>query len=170
MYLLGMSHVSQVRCYISTAAVVPSVLCCVTICAQRASHMLRIPPHLQRAQQLKQAAQPGAAPASCLASTCLPACPLQVSCDHIRELVGLVRPEVVMVEVCKDRLALLVDPDKKAKDLWVCRKVGGSSSSGACSKQPCLILSEGCGTVSRGHAQGASGCHLLWQMLIADGL
>jgi hypothetical protein len=50
--------------------------------------------------------------------------PYQVSCDQIRELVRLVRPEVVMVEVCKDRLALLVDPEQKAKDMWVCRKVG----------------------------------------------
>jgi hypothetical protein len=32
-YLLGMSHVSQVRCYIRTAAVVPSVLC-----SQRSAH------------------------------------------------------------------------------------------------------------------------------------
>jgi pheromone shutdown protein TraB len=52
-------------------------------------------------------------------------CPnyLQVSCDQIKELVRAVRPEVVMVELCKERLGLLVDPENPDRRLetWHCR-------------------------------------------------
>jgi pheromone shutdown protein TraB len=46
-----------------------------------------------------------------------------VSCDQIKQLVRAVRPEVVMVELCKDRLALLVDPVNPDRRLetWHCR-------------------------------------------------
>jgi hypothetical protein len=42
---------------------------------------------------------------------------------QVRELVAAVKPEVVSVELCRERLGLLVDPDIKAKDLWHTRKV-----------------------------------------------
>ena len=32
----------------------------------------------------------------------------EVSCDQIRELISAVKPEVVLVELCKDRLGLLI--------------------------------------------------------------
>uniref|UniRef100_A0A383WD58 Uncharacterized protein n=1 Tax=Tetradesmus obliquus TaxID=3088 RepID=A0A383WD58_TETOB len=49
----------------------------------------------------------------------------QVSCDQIKQLVHAVRPEVVMVELCKERLGLLVDPvnPERRLDTWHCRKV-----------------------------------------------
>ncbi|KAF6254495.1 hypothetical protein COO60DRAFT_1703286 [Scenedesmus sp. NREL 46B-D3] len=49
----------------------------------------------------------------------------QVSCDQIKQLVRAVRPEVVMVELCKDRIGLLVDPVNPDRRLetWHCRKV-----------------------------------------------
>ncbi len=34
----------------------------------------------------------------------------RASCDRVRELIAAVRPDVVLVELCKDRLGLLVDP------------------------------------------------------------
>jgi hypothetical protein len=34
----------------------------------------------------------------------------RASCDCVRELIEAVRPDVVLVELCKDRLGLLVDP------------------------------------------------------------
>jgi pheromone shutdown protein TraB len=48
-----------------------------------------------------------------------------VSCDQIKELVRAVRPEVVMVELCKERLGLLVDPENPDRRLetWHCRFV-----------------------------------------------
>ena len=48
---------------------------------------------------------------------------------QIRELVHLVRPEVVAVELCRDRLSLLVDPEEASNpkprggQVWHCRKV-----------------------------------------------
>jgi pheromone shutdown protein TraB len=48
---------------------------------------------------------------------------LQVSCDQIKQLVRAVRPEVVMVELCKERLGLLVDPinPERRLETWHCR-------------------------------------------------
>lgn len=34
----------------------------------------------------------------------------RASCDRVAELIAAVRPDVVLVELCKDRLGLLVDP------------------------------------------------------------
>ena len=34
----------------------------------------------------------------------------RASCDRVRELIAAVRPDVVLAELCKDRLGLLVDP------------------------------------------------------------
>ncbi len=34
----------------------------------------------------------------------------RVSCNRVRELIAAVRPDVVLVELCKDRLGLLVEP------------------------------------------------------------
>lgn len=47
---------------------------------------------------------------------------------QVKELIRTVRPEVVMVELCKDRVGLLVDedPQGQATNLWHCRKVRGS--------------------------------------------
>ncbi len=45
------------------------------------------------------------------------------SCDQTRQLVRAVRPEVVLVELCKERVGLLVDPvqpDRRA-ETWHCR-------------------------------------------------
>lgn len=52
----------------------------------------------------------------------------KVSCEQIHQLIHEVRPEVVLVELDKDRLPLLVDPKEKDKDpntrrAWHCRKV-----------------------------------------------
>ncbi|KAK9825968.1 hypothetical protein WJX74_002300 [Apatococcus lobatus] len=47
----------------------------------------------------------------------------QVSCEHIRDLIRHVKPEAVMVELCKDRTALLVDPDTAAPNRWHARLV-----------------------------------------------
>ena len=58
----------------------------------------------------------------------LPACALQV-----RELVQLVRPEVVRVELCKERVGLLADPEDSPKPptMWHSRKVGEGGRAGA---------------------------------------
>jgi len=47
------------------------------------------------------------------------------ACAQIRDLVGAVKPEVVVVELCKDRTGLLVDPETTAKapDTWICTRV-----------------------------------------------
>jgi hypothetical protein len=47
-----------------------------------------------------------------------------VACEQVRQLVGAVKPEVVVVELCKDRTGLLVDPDTTAKapDTWICTR------------------------------------------------
>lgn len=44
---------------------------------------------------------------------------------QVKELIRAVRPEVVMVELCKDRVGLLVDDqvEKQATNLWHTRKV-----------------------------------------------
>jgi len=46
-------------------------------------------------------------------------------CAQVKELIRLVKPEVVMVELCKDRVGLLVDyqPESQASNLWHSRKV-----------------------------------------------
>ena len=38
----------------------------------------------------------------------------RASCDRVRDLIAAVRPDVVLVELCKDRLGLLVDPVRPA--------------------------------------------------------
>ena len=52
-------------------------------------------------------------------------CYVQVSCDQVKRLVRAVQPEVVMVELCKERVSLLVDPDNPDRKLetWHCRSV-----------------------------------------------
>ncbi|KAI8474734.1 MAG: hypothetical protein J3K34DRAFT_118612 [Monoraphidium minutum] len=49
----------------------------------------------------------------------------QAGCEQVRQLIGAVKPEVVVVEVCKDRTGLLVDPESmtKAPDTWICTRV-----------------------------------------------
>jgi pheromone shutdown protein TraB len=51
----------------------------------------------------------------------------QVSCGQIKQLVRAVRPDVVMVELCKERLSLLVDPENpdRRAETWHCRWGGG---------------------------------------------
>ncbi len=46
-------------------------------------------------------------------------------CHQVHELIRLVRPEVVAVELCKERLGLLVDPEEEIKGpkVWHSRKV-----------------------------------------------
>jgi hypothetical protein len=142
-YLLGMSHVSQVRpAQPSPAQPSPA--------PRRPAQPRALPPgcrhnslpaqpQLRHPQPAEAPPQPGAPACAALPQHPLPAarpsarsCPAarpppppQASCDQIRELIKLVRPEVVMVEVCKDRLALLVDAESKAKDTWICRRVRG---------------------------------------------
>lgn len=47
------------------------------------------------------------------------------SVDQVHELIRLVRPEVVAVELCKERLGLLVDPEEELKGpkVWHSRKI-----------------------------------------------
>ncbi|KAL4858448.1 TraB domain-containing protein [Chlorella vulgaris] len=40
------------------------------------------------------------------------------SCQHIEELIRLVQPDIVLVELCKDRTGLLVDPDAPPPQTW----------------------------------------------------
>lgn len=49
----------------------------------------------------------------------------KVSCNQIKTLVRVVKPEVVMVELCKERLGLLLDPDNpdRRAETWHCRLV-----------------------------------------------
>ncbi|GFH19905.1 predicted protein, partial [Haematococcus lacustris] len=49
----------------------------------------------------------------------------KVSVDQVRQLVRCVRPEVLGLELCKDRLGLLVDgqEDSVARQLWHCRRI-----------------------------------------------
>ncbi|KAL6762267.1 hypothetical protein V8C86DRAFT_2518932 [Haematococcus lacustris] len=49
----------------------------------------------------------------------------KVSVDQVRQLVRSVRPEVLGLELCKDRLGLLVDgqEDSVARQLWHCRRI-----------------------------------------------
>lgn len=51
----------------------------------------------------------------------------------MRELIGAVQPEVVVVELCKDRLALLVDEEEQPRvpDTWHIRCVRGGMGSAA---------------------------------------
>jgi hypothetical protein len=47
---------------------------------------------------------------------------------QVQELITAVRPEVVMVELCKDRVGLLVDEEDgsmaRLPDVWHCRWAG----------------------------------------------
>ena len=43
----------------------------------------------------------------------------RASCDRVAELIAAVRPDVVLVELCKDRLGLLVDPVRSLGTMWV---------------------------------------------------
>eukprot|EP00879_Flechtneria_rotunda_P015305 GHRR01015999.1.p1 GENE.GHRR01015999.1~~GHRR01015999.1.p1 ORF type:complete len:671 (+),score=251.32 GHRR01015999.1:265-2277(+) len=49
----------------------------------------------------------------------------KVSCKQAKDLIRAVKPEVVMVELCKDRLGLLIDSDNpdRRQETWHCRKV-----------------------------------------------
>ncbi|CAL5220498.1 g2527 [Coccomyxa viridis] len=40
------------------------------------------------------------------------------SCQEIQELIQAVRPDVVLLELCKDRLRLLLDQENSGKQLW----------------------------------------------------
>jgi hypothetical protein len=53
--------------------------------------------------------------------------PPSPACSQVKELVRAVQPDVVCVELCKDRLSLLVDSaeDSITSMLWHCRRVGG---------------------------------------------
>lgn len=43
--------------------------------------------------------------------------------DQIEQLVEAVEPEVVMVELCKDRVGLLIDRNTQGTQTWHARKV-----------------------------------------------
>lgn len=47
------------------------------------------------------------------------------ACDQVKQLITAVKPEVVIVELCKDRAGMLVDPETTAKapDTWICTRV-----------------------------------------------
>eukprot|EP00798_Chlamydomonas_sp_ICE-L_P015964 gene15964-22096_t len=49
----------------------------------------------------------------------------KTACEQVKELIRLVEPEVVMVELCRDRIPLLVSTDlfTQAAGVWHCRKV-----------------------------------------------
>jgi hypothetical protein len=53
------------------------------------------------------------------------------SVQQVKDLVRAVQPDVVGVELCRERLPLLVDPEKDsaANLLWHCRKVGEGRDS-----------------------------------------
>ncbi|GAB4818160.1 hypothetical protein N2152v2_005206 [Parachlorella kessleri] len=42
----------------------------------------------------------------------------KVSCRQVEELIQLVRPDIVLVELCKERVPLLVNPDDPPPGLW----------------------------------------------------
>lgn len=52
----------------------------------------------------------------------------RASCDCVRELIEAVRPDVVLVELCKDRLGLLVDPVRPTSRSGPCGPSGASAS------------------------------------------
>ena len=47
------------------------------------------------------------------------------ACGQVKELISRVRPDAVVVELCKDRAGMLVDPETTAKapDTWICTRV-----------------------------------------------
>jgi len=50
---------------------------------------------------------------------------------QVKELIKLVEPEVVGVELCKDRLPLLIDAETDTSpNIWHCRTVSGEGSTG----------------------------------------
>lgn len=46
----------------------------------------------------------------------------KTSCDHVREVINTVKPDVVMIELCKDRTDLLIDEDSPPRS-WHARRV-----------------------------------------------
>lgn len=48
---------------------------------------------------------------------------MHVMLDQIEQLVEAVKPEVVMVELCKDRVGLLIDRSTQGTQTWHARKV-----------------------------------------------
>jgi hypothetical protein len=56
---------------------------------------------------------------------------------QIKQLIGTVKPEVVVVELCKDRATMLVDPEtnQKAPDTWICTRVEFDGLPGAGGKE-----------------------------------
>ncbi|PRW56496.1 actin binding [Chlorella sorokiniana] len=55
------------------------------------------------------------------------------SCQQIEQLIRLVQPDIVLVELCKDRTGLLVDPDAPQPQTWYTPRVSitGLPSTGA---------------------------------------
>lgn len=45
------------------------------------------------------------------------------SCKHIQQLIGTVKPDAVLLELCKDRVPLLVDPTAPSPSVWHARSV-----------------------------------------------
>lgn len=45
------------------------------------------------------------------------------SAEHVKDLISTVKPQVVMLELCKDRLPLLMDPDSPPPQIWHTRRV-----------------------------------------------
>lgn len=65
-------------------------------------------------------------------------------CPQVKELIRAVKPEVVMVELCKDRVGLLVDErvETQVTNLWHTRKVLGDFLTQApTGQQPAQSLS-----------------------------
>lgn len=58
----------------------------------------------------------------------------QVSIAQIRQLISIVKPDAVLIELCKDRVPLLVDPDDPQPTLWTSPtiKITGVPAGKAC--------------------------------------
>jgi pheromone shutdown protein TraB len=54
----------------------------------------------------------------------------KIQAQQVKTLIRAVRPEVVCVELCKERVGLLVDDRMEAQttNLWHVRKVGGAAT------------------------------------------
>lgn len=54
----------------------------------------------------------------------------KIQAQQVKTLIRAVRPEVVCVELCKERVGLLVDDrmETQATNLWHVRKVGGGKA------------------------------------------
>ncbi|GMH40648.1 hypothetical protein BSKO_08552 [Bryopsis sp. KO-2023] len=71
----------------------------------------------------------------------------QNSCDQIEDLINAVEPEVVLVELCKDRVGLLTDRNTQGTQTWHARKVsmtGASMGEGWPSEKEILSLCKAC--------------------------